>query len=97
MKAFSSNFVRVGCCVPCTKVTDVSSNLSETIRLARKGDEGRATLLLFPELGLSAYAIDDLLFQDTLLAAVERAIVQLIDVSRDLYPVLIVGVPSLGW
>jgi NAD+ synthase (glutamine-hydrolysing) len=67
--------------------------VSETIRLGRKGNEGRATLLVFPELGLSAYAIDDLLFQDALLAAVERAIVELIDVSRDLYPVLIVGAP----
>jgi NAD+ synthase (glutamine-hydrolysing) len=97
MKAFNSiythDFVRVGCCVPCTRVVDVSSNVSETIRLARKGNEHRTAILVFPELGLSAYAIDDLLFQDALLAAVERAIVELIDVSRDLYPVLIVGAP----
>ena len=29
--------------------------------------------MIFPELGLSAYAIDDLLFQDALLDKVERA------------------------
>ena len=35
-------------------------------------------LAVFPELALSAYAIDDLLLQDTLLDAVERALVDLV-------------------
>jgi NAD+ synthase (glutamine-hydrolysing) len=45
----------------------------------------------FPELGLSAYAIDDLLFQDALLDAIERTIDQLVEESRQLLPVLVVG------
>ena len=49
--------------------------------------------MVFPELGLSSYAIEDLLFQDALLAAVETAIDELVNVSRGLYPVLIVGAP----
>ena len=49
--------------------------------------------MVFPELGLSAYAIDDLLFQDALLDAVEQAIDRLVEVARDLYPVLVVGAP----
>ena len=39
------------------------------------------------------YAIDDLLFQDALLDSVERAIDQLVILSRDLFPALIVGAP----
>ena len=49
--------------------------------------------MIFPELGLSAYAIDDLLLQDALLDAVERAIDQLVEASRGLFPVLVVGAP----
>ena len=71
----------------------MKANLSETIRLAQQGDAAKAALLVFPELGLSAYAIDDLLFQDALLDAVERAIDQLVIASRDLYPALIIGAP----
>ena len=90
---YSHEFVRIGSCVPRTRAADVKANLSETIRLARQGDAAKAALLVFPELGLSAYAIDDLLFQDALLDAVERAIDQLLIASRDLYPALIIGAP----
>ena len=90
---YSHDFVRVASCVPRTQVANVTANLSETVRLASEGDARKAALIIFPELGLSAYAIDDLLFQDALLDAVERAIDELIDASRQFYPVLIVGAP----
>ncbi|HEX5935828.1 MAG TPA: NAD(+) synthase, partial [Pseudorhizobium sp.] len=44
-------------------------------------------------LGLSSYAIDDLLLQDALLEAVERAIASIVEASARLYPVLVVGAP----
>jgi NAD+ synthase (glutamine-hydrolysing) len=90
---YSHDFIRIASCVPRTRVADVPANLAETIRLARQGDAFKAALMIFPELGLSAYAIDDLLFQDALLDSVEEAIGQLVEISRGLYPVLIVGAP----
>ena len=90
---YRHDFVRIASCVPCTKVGNVPANLAETIRLARQGDECKAALMVFPELGLSAYAIDDLLFQDALLTAVEQAVDRIVEVSRDLFPALIVGAP----
>ncbi len=90
---YSHEFVRIGSCVPRTRAADVKANLSETVRLAQQGDAVKSALLVFPELGLSAYAIDDLLFQDALLNAVECAVDQLVVTSRDLFPVLIVGAP----
>ncbi len=90
---YTHDFLRIGSCVPRIEVADVSANLAETIRLASEGDVLKAGLMIFPELGLSAYAIEDLLFQDALLDAVERAIAQLSDASRQFYPVLVVGAP----
>ena len=90
---YSHDFIRIASCVPGTRVADVPANLTETIRLARQADALKAALVIFPELGLSAYAIDDLLFQDALLDCVEQAVGQFVDVSREFYPVLVVGAP----
>jgi acetamidase/formamidase len=88
---YTHDFIRIASWVPRTQVADVSANLSETMRLAREGDALKAAVMIFPELGLSAYAIDDLLFQDALLDGVERGIGQLVEASLELYPVLVVG------
>jgi NAD+ synthase (glutamine-hydrolysing) len=90
---YSHDFVRIASCVPRTKVADVRANLAETIRLANAGSAARAAIMVFPELGLSSYAIEDLLFQDALLTAVEAAIDEVVNISRGLYPALIVGAP----
>jgi NAD+ synthase (glutamine-hydrolysing) len=90
---YRHDFVRLASCVPRTEVADPAFNLAETLRLAAEGDAAKAAIMVFPELGLSAYAIDDLLLQDALLDAVESAIDRIIAASRDLYPVLIVGAP----
>ncbi len=90
---YSHEFVRVACCVPRTRVADAAYNLAETLKLASQGDKARAAVMVFPELGLSSYAIEDLLLQDALLDEVERSIAEVVAASRDLFPVLIVGAP----
>jgi len=90
---YSHEFVRVACCVPRTRVADAAYNLAETLKLAAQGDAARAAVMVFPELGLSSYAIEDLLLQDALLDEVERSIASVVEASRDLFPVLIVGAP----
>jgi NAD+ synthase (glutamine-hydrolysing) len=79
--------------VPRTRVADAGFNLAETLRLAGQGDKNRIALMVFPELGLSSYAIEDLLLQDALLDEVERSLGQVVEASRNLFPVLIVGAP----
>ena len=90
---YSHDFVRVACCVPRTRVADAGYNLAETLRLAARGDKSRTAIMVFPELGLSSYAIEDLLLQDSLLDEVERSIAKVVEASRKLFPVLIVGAP----
>src|SRR4029077_6925945 len=90
---YRHDFVRIAACVPRTRVGDVAANLEETIRLAWQGNELHPELIVFTECGLPAYAVEELLFQEALLAAVEQAIDRLAEVSRDLFSVLIVGAP----
>ena len=90
---YRHDFLRIASCVPRMQVGDPRANLAETLELAAQGAEAHAGLMLFPELGLSAYALDDLLLQDALLDATEKAAGELIAASRTLYPVLVVGAP----
>jgi NAD+ synthase (glutamine-hydrolysing) len=86
-------FVRAAAVAPRLRVADPAFNVAETIAMAREAAAQGASLVLFPELGLSAYAIDDLLQQSALLEAVEQAVARLLAESRDLAPVLFVGAP----
>jgi NAD+ synthase (glutamine-hydrolysing) len=90
---YSHGYVRVAACTPRVAVADVSTNLAETLALASRASARGAALAVFPELGLSAYSIDDLLLQDALLGAVEHAVDELIRASERLNPVLICGAP----
>ena len=89
----AQGFVRVAACTPRIHVGDPASNTDETLSLMRIGEKRRADLMLFPELGLSAYAIDDLLLQEALLDAVEVGIRKLVAASRRMRQVCIVGAP----
>ena len=90
---YTHGFVRVCVGVPTVKVADPAFNVAQTLALARQASERGAALALFPELGLSAYSNDDLFQQDALLGAVRDAIDKVVEESRGLTPVLIVGAP----
>jgi NAD+ synthase (glutamine-hydrolysing) len=85
--------VRAAVCTPAVIPGDPGFNTVETLRLAREGDAAGCDLMLFPELGISAYAIDDLFLQDAMLRRVEAEIGTLVAASTALKPVLIVGAP----
>ena len=89
----AQGLVRVAACTPRLAVGDPGFNADETLALAKDGHARAVDLMLFPELGLSAYAIDDLLLQDTLVRRVELELARLVEASATLAPVLIVGAP----
>ncbi|MDL2321252.1 NAD(+) synthase [Desulfosarcina sp. OttesenSCG-928-B08] len=90
---YTHGFVRAAVCIPHLSVADPAYNVEETLRLARRAAELKAAVALFPELGLSAYTNDDLFQQDALLDAVLDAVFRLVEESRHMLPVLIVGAP----
>ncbi len=87
----SHRMLRVAAATPPASVGDTAANAEATIALARKADARGADLVVFPELNLTSYAIDDLHMQtaqqDATLAAIE--LVRAASVS--LQPMLLVG------
>ena len=53
--------------VPGIRVADPAFNAYEMIALMKEAADMRAIIMLFPELGLSAYSCDDLFHQRALL------------------------------
>ena len=88
----SHGLVRLAAATPEASVADVGANAAAILRLAREAAGKGADIVLFPELSLSSYAIDDLHLQDALLDRVEAEIERLVEASADL-PVLLVGAP----
>jgi NAD+ synthase (glutamine-hydrolysing) len=90
---YTHGFIRIAACTPRVAVADPAVNVGRTIELARRAVSCKAALALFPELGLSAYSNEDLAQQDALLDAVELAVAELLEASRSLGAVLVVGAP----
>lgn len=87
----SHGLVRVGSCTPHASAGDIAANTASHVALAQQGDAEGADLLVFPELGITSYAIDDLHLQDAVLRATGEGLTQMVEASRKLKPVLVVG------
>ncbi len=86
-------FARTAVAVPFVRIADPDYNVERILGLAKRASDRGADVVLFPELGISAYTCDDLFHQDALLDAVLRALHRLVQSSRELGPVLLVGAP----
>ncbi len=90
---YSHGFARVAVATMTSKLADPDGNATSVLDLARQAHAKGAALVTFPELCISAYSIEDLLLQDTLLDAVEKALGRIAEASHSLMPVLLVGAP----
>ncbi len=89
----SHGFVRVAAVTPKVHIGEPDANLAEHIALAARAEAAGADLVVFPELSLTGYTLDDLFLQEPLLEAARSALDQLITHSTNLRTVLVVGVP----
>ncbi len=91
--AYAHGFARVAACTIPVAIADPATNARTVLEQARACHEDGVAVAVFPELSLCGYSIDDLFLQDTLLGAVEAAIVEIVAASADLLPVIVVGAP----
>ena len=92
---YRHGFARVAACTTRCTPADPAANAAAVLEAARACHDKAVAVALFPELALSGYAIDDLLMQDPLIDAVEQAILDLVQASAGLMPLLLVGAPLL--
>ncbi|MBC9205595.1 NAD(+) synthase [Roseomonas aerophila] len=90
---YRHGFARIAAATTLCTLADPQANAAALLAAARECHERGAAVVVFPELALSGYAIDDLLLQDTLLDAVEAAIQHLMQESAAMRPLLLIGAP----
>ncbi|MBX7480951.1 NAD(+) synthase [Qipengyuania qiaonensis] len=86
-------FVRVATSTPKVRTADIAYNAEGIIEQARMADAQHVDLLVYPELSLSSYALDDLHLQSALLDGVEAQVDVIVEASCELSPVLVFGAP----
>ncbi|HVM70024.1 MAG TPA: nitrilase-related carbon-nitrogen hydrolase, partial [Gaiellaceae bacterium] len=90
---YAHGFARVAACTQRVAIADPPANAEAVLRQARACDAEGVALAVFPELGLTGYSIEDLLLQDVVLDQAVVALAAVVEGSRDLLPVLVVGLP----
>ncbi len=92
---YAHGFTRVAAAVPRVRVAEPTLNADHTLALARRASADHVALVVFPELGISAYSVDDLFHQAALLDSVNDGLRHVVTESADAWPVIVVGAPLL--
>ena len=90
---YNHGFVRLAIGVPMVRVADPEFNAGQTIELMERAAEMDTALVLFPELGLSAYTCDDLFHQRALQTGALSALQRVVEATRKLAVCAVVGLP----
>ena len=86
-------FITVAAAVPEVKVADCSFNLLQVENLIAQAEGKGVEIIVFPELSLTGYTCQDLFRQNLLIEQAENALLMLLDFTRKLDIISIVGLP----
>lgn len=86
-------FVRVGAGIPEVRVADAHHNIEEIEKLVLKAQAQNVEILVTPELCITGYSCQDLFFQQALIEEAEVALMKLMDFTRSMDMILVVGMP----
>jgi hypothetical protein len=93
---YRHGFARVAVATPIVRVGDPRHNGEATLELIRRAAAEKTTLVVFPELGLTAYTCEDLFHQQALIEAAEEALARLLEGTRNLAIAALVGLLGLA-
>jgi len=93
---YSQGFARVAACTLPIKLVQPRANAEAVLAQAREAADAGACLAVFPELTLTGYSIEDLLMQDTVLAATTDALSWLVPQTEGVAAIIVVGAPLVS-
>ncbi|PWH06303.1 NAD(+) synthase [Brachybacterium endophyticum] len=93
---YDHGFARIAAVTLPVAVADPATNARRHLEALADLEAQSVAVAVFPEMSLTGYSLEDLVLQEPLLDATEEALATLVENSRDLRPVLVVGAP-LRW
>ena len=88
-------FVKVASAIPSLKVADCTYNIQQIESLIIQAEGKGVEIIVFPELCISGYTCGDLFAQQLLLEKCEESLYKLLDFTRSLKIISIVGMPVM--
>ena len=85
--------IKVAAASPLIRVADTVYNTNQLIDCAKRAAAEQVGVLVFPEMSMTAYTANDLLFFDSLLRGAEEGLLRYIAETKDLPLISFVGVP----
>ena len=86
-------FVKVAAAVPAVKVADVEYNVQQIESLIAQAEGRGVEMIVLPELCLTGYSCQDLFKQQALIDRAEQGVMVLLDFTRKLDIITVVGLP----
>ena len=86
-------FIKVAAAIPSIKVADIDYNIQQIESLAAQAEGNGVEIMVTPELCVTGYTCQDLFREQLLLDKSEEGIIRLLDFTRKLDVILIVGCP----
>lgn len=86
-------FVKVAAATPIIRVSDCKKNTDAIIAQIKEANIEGAALVNFPELCITGYTCSDLFLQQTLLKTAESSVYRIIEETKNLDIISVVGVP----
>jgi NAD+ synthase (glutamine-hydrolysing) len=93
VSVYDHGFARVAGAVPVVRIADPRANAEATIELMADAAADGSALIVFPEMGLCGYSIDDLVQQDAVLDGCLQALASVVDASAGCPALVVVGAP----
>ncbi|MGO3209539.1 MAG: NAD(+) synthase, partial [Brachybacterium sp.] len=90
---YDRGFLRAAAVTVPVALADPATNAERHLEVLRDLDRQQVGLAVFPELSLTGYSLDDLVLQEPLLDAAEQAILAVVEASRELMPLIVLGAP----
>ena len=87
--------IKVAAAVPAVKVADIEYNVKEIERLIALAEGQGVEVLCFPELCMTGYSCQDLFKEQLLLTKAEEGLIDLMDFTRKLDVISVIGMPVL--
>ena len=86
-------FVTIASAIPEMRVANVDFNAEKMLDQIYEADSKGVEIIVFPELSITGYTCQDLFYQQTLIDATEAAVVKMLEKTRSLDIISIVGAP----
>ena len=86
-------FIKVAAAVPAIKVADVTYNVQQIESLIAQAEGKGVEVIVFPELCITGYTCQDLFREQLLLDKAEEGLMMLLDMTRKIDVISIIGMP----